>query len=199
MSSKKLSTVTCHVINSYGNTASNVIHAYRAGGERVVDMIDARWNAALQQSRSQLAAGVAKNATAVQQVLQKYTLKGITVTSGGAQDVVNQAVKLADAGVMTVAQNVDRFEDKTGVNVLSTVAQAALPGAEALSALATQIEQKSADFAKKVAGPKAVAAKRSRPVARKARPAAKVAVKAVAKKVAKPAAKVVKPAEVVAA
>jgi hypothetical protein len=199
MSSKKLSTVTCHVINAYGNTASNVIHAYRAGGERVVSMLDARWNVALKQSRSQLATGVAKNATAVQQVLQKYTLKGLTVTSGGAQDVVNQAVKLADAGVMAVAQNVDRFEDKTGVSVLSTVAQAALPGAEALSALATQIEQKSADLAKKIAGTKAVAAKRSRPVARKARPVAKVAAKVVAKKVAKPAAKVVKPVEVAAA
>ena len=192
MSSKKLSTVTCHVISAYGNTASNVIHAYQAGGERVVSMLDARWNSALKQSRSQLATGVAKNATLVQQVLQKYTLKGLTVTSGGAQGVVNQVVKLADAGVMSVAQNVDRFEVKTGVSVLSTVAQAALPGAEALSALATQIEQKSATLAHKIAGKKAVVAKRSRPVARKARPVAKVAVKKVTKAVVK-AVKAVEP------
>jgi hypothetical protein len=176
MSSKNLSTVTCHVINAYGNTANNVIHAYRAEGERVVDMLDARWNSALKQSRPKLAAGVAKNATVVQQVLQKYTLKGLTVTSGGAQDVVNQMVRLADAGVMTVTANMNRFEGKTGINVLSTVAQAALPGAIALSALATQIEQKSADLASKIAGDNVVgtATKRQRTAVRKARPVAKV-------------------------
>ena len=172
MSSKKLSTVTCHVIDAYGNTASNVIHAYRAGGERVVGMLDTSWNSAFKQSRSQLASGVAKNATAVHQMLQKYTLKGLTVTSGGAQGVVNRVVKLADAGVMRVAENVDRFEEKTGANVLSTVAKAALLGAVPLSNLADQIEQKSADLASKIAGDKLVkiVVKRSRA---KVRPVAK--------------------------
>ncbi len=187
MSTRKLSAVTCHVINAYGNTASNVIHAYRVGGERVVGMIDTRWNIAFQQSRSQLASGVAKNATAVHQLLQKYTLKGLTVTSGGAQDVVNQVVKLADAGVMTVAKNVDRFEDKTGVNVLSTVAQAALLGAVPLSHLFDQIEQKSADLASRIAGDSVVkaAVKRSRTVARKVRPVAKAVAKTAKETVAK--------------
>jgi len=179
MSTRKLSTVTCNVINAYGNTASNVIHACRAGGERIVGMIDTRWNSAFKQSRPQLAAGVAKNATAVHQLLQKYTLKGLAVTSGGAQDMVNQVVKLADAGVMTMANNVDRFEDKTGVSVLSTVAQAALLGAVPLSNLIDQIEQKSADLASKIAGDNVVRAevKRSRTVTRKARPVAKAVVK----------------------
>ncbi len=172
MSSKKLSTVSCHVIDAYGNTASNVIHAYRAGGERVVGMLDTSWNSAFKKSRSQLAAGVAKNATAVHQMLQKYTLKGLTVTSGGAQDVVNRVVKLADAGVMSVAANVDRFEGKTGVNALSAVAKVALFGAVPLSNLADQIEHKSADLARKIAGDKPVktVAKRSRA---KVRPVAK--------------------------
>jgi len=44
-SSKKLSTVTCHVIDAYGNTATNVIHAYRAGGECVVGMLNDSRNA----------------------------------------------------------------------------------------------------------------------------------------------------------
>ncbi len=179
MSSKKLSSVTCHVIDAYGSTASNVIHAYRAGGERVVGMLDDRWNSAFKKSRSQLASGVAKNATAVHQMLQKYTLKGLTVTSGGAQGVVNRVVKLADAGVMTVAANVDRFEDKTGVNLLNTVAKAALLGAVPLSNLADQIEHKSADLASKIAGDNQVksAAKRIRPVVRKVRPVTKAAAK----------------------
>jgi hypothetical protein len=187
MSAKKLSTVTCHVIKAYGNTASNVIYAYRSGGERVVGMLDTGWNNAFKQSRSQLAAGVAKNATAVHQMLQKFTLKGLTVTSDGVQDVVDQVVKLADAGVIAVSENVDRLEDKTGVNVLSTVARAALIGAVPLSNLADQIEKKSADLANKIAGKGLVKAvvKRSRPVVRKARPVAKAVATTAKESVAK--------------
>lgn len=169
MSAKNLSTVTCHLIKAYGNTAKNVIHAYRAGGERVIGLLEQRWDRALKQSRSQLALGVAKNATAVQHALHSYTLKGLTLTSGGAQDMVNRVVKLADAGVHTVSVNAARFEDKTGARALSSLAQAALPGAAVLSALASQIEQKSADLASKVAGDNVVVkvARRARTVARK--------------------------------
>ena len=152
MSAKKLSTVTCHVITCYGNTARNVIQAYRAGGERVVGLLEQRWNLALKQSRSRLASGVAKNAAALQHALHEYSLKGLTLTSGGAQGVVNQAVRFADAGVHKVSVNADRFEDKTGAHVLSALAQAALPGAVALNTLAKKIEQRSASLASRVAG-----------------------------------------------
>lgn len=154
MRTKTLSALTCHMINSYGNTAKNVIHAYRAGGERVVGLLDHRWNRALKQSRSQLAADVAKNATAVQQALHNYSLKGLTHTSAGAQDMVTRMVKLADAGVHTVSVNAARFEDKTGARALSSLAHAAMPGATALSALISQIERKSADLVTQVAGDK---------------------------------------------
>jgi len=64
MSAKKLSTVANDVIESYGNTAKNVIHAYRAGGERVAGLLEHSWDRALKESRSQLAVGVARNANA---------------------------------------------------------------------------------------------------------------------------------------
>ena len=175
MSAKKLSSVTCHVISSYGNTANNVIHAYRAGGERVVKLLDRRWNGALRKSRSQLASGVAKNATVVQQALHKYSLKGLTFASGSAQSMVNQVVKLADAGVTTLSAGASRLEDKTGAHVLSNLAQAVLPGARLLDNLASQIEQKSADLASRIAGDNVVVkvAKRAAATARKPRMAAR--------------------------
>lgn len=173
MSTKKLSTVTCHVINAYGNTAKNVIHAYRAGGERVVNLLDRRWNSALKQSRSKLAAGVAQNAGVVQQLLHKYTLKGLTLTAGSAQGVVNQVVKLADAGVHSVFAQASRLEDKTNSHLLSSLAQAAMPSAVSLSALASRIEQKSGHLAGKIAGDNVVVtvAKRTRAAVRKPRAA----------------------------
>lgn len=175
MSTKKLATVTCHVISSYGNTASNVIHAYRSGGERVVKLLDRRWNGALRQSRSQLAAGVAKNATVLQQAVHKYSIKGLTLSSGGAQGLVNQVVKLADAGVTTLSAGANRLEDKTGVHVLSTLAQAVLPGARLLDTLAGRIEQTSADLATRIAGDNVVISVAKRATARKPRPAPRTA------------------------
>jgi hypothetical protein len=179
MSTKKLSTVTCHVISSYGNTATNVIHAYRTGGEHVVKLLDRRWNGALRESRSQLAAGVAKNATVVQQAVHKYSLKGLTLSSGGAQGLVNQAVKLADASVTTLSASASNLENKTGVHVLSTLAQAVLPGARLLDTIANRIEQTSAKLATRIAGDnvvisvakRAAATRKPSPAARKARPA----------------------------
>ncbi len=170
MSARKLSTVTTDVIESYGNTAKNVIHAYRAGGERVAGLLEKGWDRALKESRSQLAEGVARNASAAQQVLNGYYTKGLTLTSDGAEQVVDQMVKLAGTGVQRVAANAHRFEEKTGVTALNTLAQATLPGAVALSTLATKIEVKSATLASKIAGgkPSAAMPKRKAPVARKA-------------------------------
>lgn len=158
MSAKKLSTVATDVIESYGNTAKNVIHAYRAGGERVVDLLQQNWDRALRESRPQLASGVASNATAAQQVVCSYYIKGLTLTTNGAKQAVNQMVKLAGTGVGRVAANASRFEEKTGVTALNSLAHAALPGAVALSTLATKIEKKSAALANKIARHKAALA-----------------------------------------
>lgn len=174
---KKLSTVANDIVESYGNTSKNVIHAYRAGGERVAGVLEKNWDRALKESRSQLAAGVVRNANAMQQALHDYYIKGLTLSSNSAQDAVDQLVKLAGTGVERVAANASRFEEKTGVTALNTLAQATLPGAVALCTLATKIEHKSAALASKIAGDKAVVAiakvkakvQRKAPVARKPR------------------------------
>ncbi len=152
MSAKNLSTVAVDLIEAYGNTAKNVIKAYRVGGEHMVDLLEKRWNKAMRQSRTELTAETAKNANAAKSVFSAYYLKGLNVTSDGAQQVVNQLVKVAEAGVERVAANASLFEEKTGVTTLNTIAAATAPGALALSKLASQIEQKSANLATRLAG-----------------------------------------------
>jgi hypothetical protein len=152
MTAKNLSTVAVDLIESYGNTAKNVIDAYRAGGERVVSLLEQRWNRALKQSRSELSAETAKNASAAQMVFSAYYSKGLDLTSRSATQVVSQLVKALEDGVERVAANASAFEEKTGVTTLNTLAAATAPGALALSKLASQIEQKTAEFASKIAG-----------------------------------------------
>lgn len=160
MSAKNLSTVSIDLIESYGNTARHVIHAYQAGGERVVSLLEQRWNRALKESRPQLTAEVAKNASAAQAAFSALYSKGLTQTTQGAQQLVDQIVKLADAGVERVAANANLFEEKTGTTALTTIAKATAPGALALSRLASQLEGKTADLAGRVAAAGAAGTKR---------------------------------------
>lgn len=151
MSSTNLSTVTNDLIVSYGNTAKNVINAYRAGGERVADFFEQRWDRALEQSRSQLVPEVRNNAKHAQRVLGSYYVKGLAFTTNGADSVVDQLVSFAGQGVQQVAANANRFEEKTGV-ALDRFTVAVAPVASAVTKLATQIEQKSGELAGKIAG-----------------------------------------------
>ena len=152
MTAKNLSTVATDLIECYGNTAKNVIDAYRAGGERVVTVLEKRWNAAFKESRSQLTKDVAQNASAFQLAFSVYYTKGLTQTTKGAELVVSQLVKLAEAGVERVAANAGLFEEKTGLSTLNTIAEVTKPGAVALSQFAAKLEEKSAALASKIAG-----------------------------------------------
>ncbi|NML86479.1 hypothetical protein [Polaromonas sp.] len=175
MSAKNLSTVASDLIASYGNTAKNIIDAYRAGGERVVGLLEQRWRHALRQSRSELTSETAKNASAAQLAFSVYYTKGLNLTSSGAEQVVSQLVKLAETGVERVAANASAFGEKTGVTTLDTLARATAPGALVLSKLAAQIEQTTADLAHKIAGSDVATASVKRSSAFSQRRAAKAA------------------------
>lgn len=157
MTAKNLSTATTDLIESYGNTARNVINAYRAGGERMVGFLEQRWETALEQSRPQLTEEVADNALAAQRVLGGYYAKGLALATDGADTVVSQFIKIAGAGVQSVAANASLFEEKTGVTALNTLAGAAVPAVQAVTKLAAQIEVKSAELVTKIAGDDTVA------------------------------------------
>ena len=175
MTAKNLSTVATDLIESYGNTAKNVIDAYRAGGERAVSLLEQRWNRALKQSRSELTAETAKNAAAAQMAFSAYYSKGLDLTANGATQVLSQLVKALEQGVERVAANASAFEEKTGVTTFNKLAAATAPGALVLSKLASQIEQKSAALASKIAGDDVEAASVKRKSAFGERRAAKAA------------------------
>jgi len=88
-----------------------------------------------------------------------------SLAAQGAELVVSQLVKLAEAGVERVAANANRFEEKTGLNTLNTIAEVTKPGAVVLSELAANIEAKSAALASNLAGNNITTASVKRPSA----------------------------------
>ena len=87
MSTKNLSTVTTDLIETYGNTAKNVINAYRVGNERVIGMMDQRWESAVEPTRSQ-------NITVTCRRSASCPAGALAVLTGGAAVPANAAIAL---------------------------------------------------------------------------------------------------------
>ncbi len=191
MAKQNLATVTNELIESYGNTAKNVITACRVGNKRAVSYVDQSWATAVKKTATRLNADVRGNAISTQKKITALYAKGVEATTANADLAVNKAVELAGKGVVQVAANASRFEKSTGVTALSTLAVATLPAAQAVVKAAAKLEEQSGVLAKKIAGSpvkaKATAAKRA--VVKKATTVAKTAtttVRKAAKKVAAP-------------
>ena len=156
MSTQNLTAVTTDLIETYGNTAKNVINAYRVGNERAIGFMDQRWESALTKVGRKLTAEVRGNALSAQKKLSGYYAKGIAVTSDSADTAVSKAVEIAAKGVQQVAANAARFEKSTGVTTLNKLAVAAVPAAQAVSKVAVRIEKQTGALVNTVAGKKAV-------------------------------------------
>lgn len=155
MRTSKLSTVTTELIESYGNTAKNVIHAYRMGNQRVARFVDQRWESAVAQTATRLRAEVRRNALSAQKTISGIYVKGVVSTSDGADLMVNKFVEYAGKGVQQVAANASQFEKRTGVTALNRLAKAAVPAVTVAGDLAGKLEQGSSRLANTVAGKKA--------------------------------------------
>ncbi|NVO07782.1 MAG: hypothetical protein HXX19_18500, partial [Rhodoferax sp.] len=152
MSAKKLAAVTNELITSYGNTAKNVIQAYRVGNARITGFVDQRWASAVDKMSKQLSSEIRSNALAAEQKVSAYYTKSISLGTNGADMAVSKVVALAGKGVTQVAANANRFEKATGVKALNTLAAAAVPAAVAVSGVASKIEAKSDQLVTRIAG-----------------------------------------------
>ena len=164
---QSLATVTTDLIESDGNTAKNVIGAYRVGNERALAVVEQQWGKAVSAAAQKLTEEVRLNALSAQKKLGAYYIKGITLTADGAETTVSKAVELAAKGVQQVASNAGKFEKATGNHSLTKLALAAVPAAISISKVAGQIEKKSSQWMSSAAG--------AAPKKAKTRRAAKVA------------------------
>ena len=154
MSAQNLSAVTTDLIESYGNTARNVVNAYRVGNERAMGYMDQRWTSAVMNTGERLTTEVRNNALAAQKKISGYYAKGLSLTTDSADTAIAKAVELAAKGVQQVAANAARFEKSTGVTALHKLAVAVVPAAQGISKVALKIEAQSSQLVNTVAGTK---------------------------------------------
>jgi hypothetical protein len=183
MSTKNLTAVTNELIESYGNTAKNVINAYRVGNERAVDFVSKGFVTAVEKAGANLSVELQDKAVSAQKSIASFYSKGVEVTSESADTAVNKVVELAVKSLEQIAANSERLEKALGANALNALVDAALPAAEAVSKVAAKLEEKSGDLVNNIAGSKAKVkvATVKRTVTKKAAAVRKAAPKAAAK------------------
>lgn len=189
MSTKNLSTVATDVIAAYGITATNVINTYRFGGERLVQYVDERFAAAVNQGVSMLRKDIRSNLIDNQQRVTGYCVKGVNFGSERVQSVVGVVVDLANKGVSLVASNAERFDRAVSLTALQTLNRVVMPAASVVSMVAERLEEGSGKLVQRVAGnavpAKAVASRKLKTVTREATVARKRVTKAATKRVSK--------------
>ena len=167
MSTKNLSSVATAVIESYGNTAINMINAYRVGGERVIGFVDQRFEAAVNTGAARLSDELRTNLIDTEKRISGYYAKSLQVGTDRAESVVSTAVELANKGVAGIAANAERFDQVTKLGALGMLNRVAMPAATAMSEVVVRIEEGSSQLAKRVAGKPAIvkaAAKKAKTV-----------------------------------
>ena len=182
MSKKSLSSVAVAVIEAYGNTAINMINAYRVGGERVIGFVDQRFEAAVNTGAARLSEELRSNLIDTEKRISGYYARGLQFGTERAESAVNTAVELANKGVDRIAANAERFDQATKFGALEMINRVTLPAATAMSEVVERIEEGSGQLVKKVAGEAAVvkAAKKQAKAVKKV--AAKTVKKAAATK-----------------
>jgi hypothetical protein len=184
MSKKSLSSVATAVIESYGNTAINVINAYRVGGERVIGFVDQRFETAVNAGGARLSDELRSNLIDTEKRISGYYAKGLQFGTERAESAVNTAVELANKGVDRMAANAERFDQATNLGALELINRMALPAATAVSGVVERLEEGSSQLVKKVAGKPAVV----KAAVKKAKAVRKTAARTVARTAKKAAA-----------
>ena len=152
MTTKNLSTVVADVIQTYGITATNIINAYRFGGERFIGYVDTRIASAVSGVPSAFGTSLRSNLQDGHQRVSSFSVKGLHLGTDSAQRVVGAAVDLAAKGVSVIATNAVRVERAANLNALDTLNRVAMPAAELVSQVAAKLEQGSSTLVRRISG-----------------------------------------------
>lgn len=103
MDTNTLSTTATELVARFGNTAHDVIGAYRDGGERLAGTLEQRWKAALKETSPKLTPETRRNAARAQHAFSAYYAKGLNLSADGAVVVVDTLVGATVAAIERAA------------------------------------------------------------------------------------------------
>ncbi len=99
MNRTDFSATAIQFVEAFGTTAHSAIGAWRAGGERLGQFADARWDSAFREASPKLSAETRRNAQHARKVIGGYYSRGIALSASGAQVAVDTVVQAGTAAI----------------------------------------------------------------------------------------------------
>ncbi|MEK8049148.1 hypothetical protein AACH10_02750 [Ideonella sp. DXS22W] len=184
MSRQTLRAVTLQTVATATQAAEATVGAYRAGGHRLVAVIQQRVAAPTVARTQPYAPRLASALGQTSSRAGRMADQGIDLLSDRTEQAISVAAKGVTAQVKRVAQLAEGVDNRVLASGLDTAARITLPGAQAALALTERLADGAGKLARSAAGPKAARAK----TAKAAKAAPKAATKAPAKAPARRAA-----------
>ena len=159
MTNQTFSTVAINVVGQYNQAGKQLVHAYRAGSDRVVRNLNERFAAILDARSLPLVTDSVKSSLIdAQQVLSGFVSSGVAMGTDRADAGIDNVARGVKSGIEGLAGAGARIETAFNVQALDTVSTLALPLAQVSLEIAHRVAKGSKLVSERVAGEEIVAA-----------------------------------------
>jgi hypothetical protein len=158
MSTQTFTSVALNVVGQYNQAGKQLVHAYRAGSDRVVRNVNERFAAALDARSLPLVTDVVKSSLIdAQQLLAGFVSSGVAKGTDRADAGIDSVARGVMSGIEGLAGAGARLESAFNVQALDTVGTLTLPLAQVSLEIANRVAQGSKVVSERVAGEEIVA------------------------------------------
>jgi hypothetical protein len=159
MTNQTFTSVALNVVGQYNQAGKQLVHAYRAGSDRVVRNVNERFAAALDaRSLPLVTDSVKASLIDAQQVLAGFVTSGVAAGTDRADAGIDTVARGVASGIEGLAGAGARIETAFNVQALDTVGTLAMPLAQVSLEIANRVANGSKLVSERVAGEEIVAA-----------------------------------------
>jgi len=159
MTTQTFSSVAINVVGQYNQAGKQLVRAYRAGSDRIVQNVNERFAAMLDARSLPLVTDTVKSSLIdAQQVLAGFVSTGVSAGSDRADAGIDGIARGVKSGIEGLAEAGSRVETAFNVSALDTVSTLTLPLAQVSLEIAHRVNKGSKTLVERVAGEEVVAA-----------------------------------------
>jgi hypothetical protein len=152
MSTQNLSTLAIGVVEQYHAAGKNLVLAYRAGTERAIGAVNARFESAVNMPRLRVSEPMKASVIEAQRHVADFVAFGLGLPANGADATIDQLSRRVANGIERVSSATSKVENAFGAQALDKAGSLVLPVARVSLAVASAVAQRTSQLSERVAG-----------------------------------------------
>lgn len=147
-----LTASTNSTVQACGKTAVLLIDAWRAGGNRLLNRIDLRWDSVVNGSAARLGEKIRHDLVALERGVSGRYARGIETVSGQSSRVVQRGVDVTSNRIDQLSDRIQRYEAARGTTPLTGAILLVQPFAEISREVANLFAERAAKVVSRIQG-----------------------------------------------